>query len=244
LTTADLSLRLDGRTIVVIGASRGIGAACAQAANNAGAQVIGISRTGVAGGLDGIRPLSLDVRDPEVIADFFASGEPIDGVVNAAGTNRPGPAQSVDVAAYDEVFSLNTRASYFVLKAASAAMIRTGREGSLVTISSQMGHVGAVNRTVYCASKHAVEGMTKAFALELAPHGIRVNTVAPTFIATDLTTPMLADPAFRTDVLARIPLGRIGTPRDVAGAALFLLSPTSSLITGTSLMVDGGWTAV
>jgi NAD(P)-dependent dehydrogenase (short-subunit alcohol dehydrogenase family) len=241
------SLRLDGCAIVVIGASRGIGAACAEAASHAGAQVTGISRNGIASGASGgsvADSISLDVCDTDAVEQFFASCGRVDGVVNAAGTNRPGPAHAVDTAAYDAVFSVNVRASYFVLKAASAAMIRSGAGGSLVTISSQMGHVGAAERTVYCASKHAVEGMTKAYAVELAPHNIRVNTVAPTFIATDLTEPMLADPAFRADVLAKIPLGRIGVPGDVAGAALFLLSAASALITGTSLVVDGGWTAV
>jgi NAD(P)-dependent dehydrogenase (short-subunit alcohol dehydrogenase family) len=238
------SLRLDGRTVVVIGASRGIGAACAEAARHAGARVIGISRNAAAGGSDSADSISLDVCDTDAVERFFGSLGPVDGVINAAGTNRPGPADAVDTAAYDSVFSVNARASYFVLKSASAAMIRAGRGGSLITISSQMGHVGAANRTVYCASKHAVEGMSKAFALELALHNIRVNTIAPTFTATELTEPMLADPAFRADVLAKIPLGRIGKPADVAGAAVFLLSPASGLVTGTSLVVDGGWTAV
>jgi len=241
------AMRLDGRTVVVIGASRGIGAACAGAALAAGARVIGVSRTRSAS-----EPakrgtvsewVSLDVCDIDAVEAFFASCPRIDGVVNAAGTNRPGPASDIDEPTFDAVFSVNARASFFVLKAASAAMMRFGGGGSLLTISSQMGHVGAANRTIYCASKHAVEGMTKAFALELAPHNIRVNTIAPTFIATDLTEPMFEDPTFRSDVLAKIPLGRIGTPADVAGAALFLLSDASALITGTSLLVDGGWTA-
>jgi NAD(P)-dependent dehydrogenase (short-subunit alcohol dehydrogenase family) len=236
---------LAGRTIVVLGASRGIGRACAEAAALAGASVIGVARTSVREPHDSVATsVALDVTDVAVLREFFDRCVPIDGMINAAGTNRPGPADDVTPADFDAIFDVNARASYFALAGAARAMLRHGRSGALVTISSQMGHVGAPNRTVYCASKHAVEGMTKAFAVELASRNIRVNTVAPTFIATDLTEPMLADPSFRNDVLARIPARRIGTPADVAAAAVFLLSDAAALITGTSIRVDGGWTAL
>jgi len=242
---------LAGRTVVVVGASRGIGAACARAAAAHGASVVGVARSfpGTHGADPGTPagPMAtcyLDVTDLAALARFFRTCGPVDGVVNAAGTNVPQPARDVTRETFDAVFDLNVRASYFLLRAASQNMIDHRRRGSLVTVSSQMGHVGAANRTVYCASKHAVEGMAKAFALELAPAGIRVNTIAPTFISTDLTEPMFRDPAFRAEVLARIPIGRIGSPEDVAAAAVFLLGDGAGLITGTSVRVDGGWTAI
>ncbi len=242
---------LAGRTVVVVGASRGIGAACARAAGAHGASVVGIARSfpGTDGADSGapagrIATCSLDVTDLAALTRFFQTCGAVDGVINAAGTNIPQPARDVTSETFDAVFDLNVRASYFLLRAASQNMIDHRRPGSLVTVSSQMGHVGAPNRTVYCASKHAVEGMTKAFALELASAGIRVNTIAPTFISTDLTEPMFRDPAFRAEVLAKIPIGRIGTPEDVAAAAVFLLGDGAGLITGTSVRVDGGWTAI
>jgi NAD(P)-dependent dehydrogenase (short-subunit alcohol dehydrogenase family) len=242
----DESAPLLGRTVVVVGASRGIGAACAEAAASHGARVLAVARSFPDG-----RPAhlavsnqELDVTDLAAVERFFGAVGPVDGLVNAAGTNVPRPACEVDCATFDAVFAINVRASYFLLKAAAQNMVEHGRGGSLVTISSQMGHVGAATRTVYCASKHAVEGMTKAFALEYASASIRVNTVAPTFISTGLTEPMFRDAAFRADVLAKIPMGRIGTPPDVAAAAVFLLGDGARLITGTSIRVDGGWTAI
>jgi len=239
------SRTLAERTIVVVGASRGIGAACTSAITAAGARVVGISRSGsMPIEAKGSYGQALDVTDVAAVARFFKECPAIDGMVNAAGTNQPGPASQVSEEAFDTVFRLNTRAGYFLLKACADAMIRQDRAGGLITVSSQMGHVGAPNRTVYCASKHAVEGMTKAFALELAPRAIRVNTIAPTFIRTDLTEPMLRDPRFEADVLSRIPLGRLGTATEVAEAAVFLLSDAAAFVTGTSLRIDGGWTAV
>jgi NAD(P)-dependent dehydrogenase (short-subunit alcohol dehydrogenase family) len=120
---------------------------------------------------------------------------------------------------------------------------RKSRGGAILNMSSQMGHVGAVNRTVYCMTKHGIEGLTKAMALELAPHGIRVVSIAPTFIETPMTRPMMAKPEFARWVNERIPMGRVGQPEDVAAAVVFAASPAASLITGTSLVIDGGWTA-
>jgi NAD(P)-dependent dehydrogenase (short-subunit alcohol dehydrogenase family) len=138
---------------------------------------------------------------------------------------------------------VNVKGTFLTTQAAARRMVAAGTGGAIVNLSSQMGHVGAPRRSVYCATKHAVEGLTKALAVELAPHGIRVNSVAPTFVETPMTAPFLADEEFRADVLERIPLGRIGTVEDVVGAVLFLASPAAALVTGTSLLVDGGWTA-
>ncbi len=162
--------------------------------------------------------------------------------MNNAGTNIPQHFLEVEVDALDRVMGINFRAAFLVAQGAARIMARNNF-GVIVNMSSQMGHIGGVKRTVYCASKFAVEGMTKAMALDLAPHGIRVNAVAPTFVETPMTKPLLADPEFRRHVLDMIPLGTVGTPADIAGAVVFLASPAAALITGTSLLVDGGWTA-
>jgi NAD(P)-dependent dehydrogenase (short-subunit alcohol dehydrogenase family) len=167
----------------------------------------------------------------------------LDVLVNNVGMNRPLPVEAVDVATLDAMLGLNVRAVYRTSQSAARVMLGAGHGGSIIHMSSQMGHVGAPRRTVYCMTKHAVEGLTKALAVELAPRGIRVNSVAPTFIETDMTKPMLADSEFRRTVLENIPLGRVGQPEDVVGAVLFLASPASAMITGDSLRVDGGWTA-
>jgi NAD(P)-dependent dehydrogenase (short-subunit alcohol dehydrogenase family) len=167
----------------------------------------------------------------------------LDVLVNNAGMNVPLPIEEVDVATLDAMLALNVRAVYRTSQAAVRAMLRAGRGGSIIHMSSQMGHVGAPRRTVYCMTKHAVEGLTKAMAVELASRGIRVNAVAPTFIETELTRLMFSDVSFRREVLDAIPLGRIGTPEDIVGAVLFLASAASALVTGASLKVDGGWTA-
>jgi len=164
-------------------------------------------------------------------------------LVNNAGTNRPMPMWDVTEADYDAVLDLNVKSAFFVAQACAKGMIAEGVQGSLIHIGSQMGHVGGPNRALYCASKWALEGMNKAFALDLAPHGIRSNTIAPTFIETPLTKPFFENAAFKASVLAKIKLGRIGTVEDLMGAAVFLASDASALMTGTSLVVDGGWTA-
>jgi NAD(P)-dependent dehydrogenase (short-subunit alcohol dehydrogenase family) len=168
--------------------------------------------------------------------------ETVDILVNNAGTNRPLAIEAVDPETLDRMLSLNVRAVYRTSQSAARIMLRRG-SGSIVHITSQMGHVGAPGRTVYCMTKHAVEGLTKAMAVELAPRGIRVNSVAPTFIETELTRPMFADAVFRQSVLDSIPMGRMGTVDDVVSAVLYLCSRGAGLITGHSLVVDGGWTA-
>lgn len=246
------SFRLDGRRAIVTGAGRGIGLALASALAEAGAEVTLLARTGgeVAAAAEAIRAaggeavaVSLDVADLTAVASFFAERPAFQILVNNAGTNRPKPMQDVDVTDYDAVLDLNLKSAFFVAQACVREMLSAGSAGSLIHVGSQMGHVGGPNRSLYCASKWALEGMSKAFALDLAPHGIRSNTVAPTFIDTPLTRPYFEDPAFRASVLSKIKLGRLGTVEDLMGAVVFLASDASALMTGTSMVVDGGWTA-
>ena len=241
---------LEGRVVLVSGAGRGIGRAVALAFAAARAHTIAIARTPadldalVAESGGRIEPWVADVTQEDCYRRIEALGH-LDVLVNNAGTNRPQPIAEVEPATLDGIIDLNIRAVYRVSQAAARVMLRSppGRGGSIIHMSSQMGHVGAARRTVYCMSKHAVEGLTKAMAVELAPAGIRVNSVAPTFIETPLTRPMLEDADFRESVNANIPLGRVGQPEDVVGAVLFLASDAARFITGDSLKVDGGWTA-
>ncbi len=246
------SFRLDGRRALVTGAGRGIGLALAAALAEAGAEVTLVARSEAeiaagaetirAGGLSAEAAL-LDVTDMAAIEAFFRSRPAFNILVNNAGTNRPKPMQEVSEADYDAVLDLNAKSAFFVAQHAVRQMLAEGIAGSLVHIGSQMGHVGGPNRSLYCASKWALEGMSKAFALDLAAHGIRSNTIAPTFIETPMTKPFFEDEGFKASVLARIKLGRLGTVEDLMGAVLFLASDASALVTGTSLVVDGGWTA-
>ena len=243
------SFRLDGRRAIVTGAGRGIGFAAASALAQAGAHVTLVARSAdeIAAAAQQIGDLAehavLDVGDLDAVAAFFADRPAYDIVVNNAGTNRPKPMMTVTPQDYDAVLDLNLRSTFFVTQAAVAAMLAARVRGSLIHIGSQMGHVGGPNRSLYCASKWGLEGMSKAFALDLAPHGIRSNTIAPTFIETPMTRPFFEDTDFKASVLARIKLGRLGTVEDVMGAVVFLAGDASALMTGTSMIVDGGWTA-
>jgi NAD(P)-dependent dehydrogenase (short-subunit alcohol dehydrogenase family) len=187
--------------------------------------------------------LLLDVTDLAAMQRAMAVAAPFGILLNNAGTNRPKPLVDVTIDDFDAIMALNVRAAYFVAQAVARRLIEMQQPGSIINVSSQMGHVGAANRSVYCASKHAMEGFTKAMAIELAPHNIRVNSLGPTFLDTPLTRPFFQNRAFRDEVVSKIKLGRLGTVDDLMGAILFLASDASSLMTGSALVVDGGWTA-
>lgn len=246
------SFRLEGKRALVTGGTRGIGFAAAAALAEAGAAVTIISRTAAdvdravadfrgAGYIaDG---LTLDVTDIGAVEALIEKSDAFDVLVNSAGAARHAPVGEIAEADYDAVLAINLKATVFVSQAVARRLIRAGRPGSIITISSQMGHVGGPRRAVYAASKFAVEGMTKAMAIELGPHNIRVNTVCPTFIETELTAKTLSDPGFRDWVLSRIKLGRLGQVADIMGPVLLLASDAGAMMTGSALMVDGGWTA-
>ena len=246
------SMRLDGLTAVVTGAGRGLGRASALALAGAGAETVLVSRTeselqDVADtiGADGGQAATLvcDVTDGAQIDATIGALDRVDVLVNNAGMNIPEPFLDVTEDHFDRIMDLNVKAAFMVSQAAARRMQAGGRGGAIVNMSSQMGHVGAPNRTVYCTSKHAMEGMTKAMAVELAPHKIRVNSIGPTFILTPMTRPFFENQAFKEDTLSRIPLGELGELEDIMGAVVFLASPAAALITGAALVVDGGWTA-
>ncbi len=237
---------LGGQNAVVTGASKGIGAAIAVALADCGARVLAVARgeevfRALAQHHPLIEPWVADIRDPSFVSQLEAHD--VDILINNAGINVPLPMAEVPVEVLDEMLSLNIRCAYLVAQSAIRSMLRRQKSGCIVNVTSQMGHVGSPNRTVYCMTKHGLEGLTKAMAVELAKHRIRVNSVAPTFVETPLPRPMLANPEFRAFVERMIPLGRIARPEDVSAAVLYLCSPLAAMITGTSLMVDGGWTA-
>ncbi len=240
--------RLDNKHALVTGAGKGIGRACAQRLAESGASVIAVARTeadleSLASAYPGlIEPWVADVTN-EGFLQRIESLEQLDILVNNVGTNKPQAFTEVERDALDSMLNLNVRSAFLVAQVAARVMVKQG-SGSIINMGSQMGHVGARNRTVYCMTKHAIEGLTKAMAVELAPQGVRVNSVAPTFIETPLTKPMFENPEFHQDVISRIPMGHIGQVDDVANAVLFLASPAANMVTGDSLKVDGGWTAV
>jgi NAD(P)-dependent dehydrogenase (short-subunit alcohol dehydrogenase family) len=246
------AFRLDDKTALVTGAGRGIGRAVALAMAAAGAELILISRTQsqleqvaaeIASHGGRARAMPLDVTDSAAMRNLMAGLDRIDILVNNAGLNRPQRFLEVDEETLDRLLALNVRAAFLIAQAAARRMVSDGG-GVIINMSSQMGHVGSErDRTVYVMTKHALEGLTKAMAVELAAKGVRVVSVAPTFIDTPLVRPFFDDPTFRQWVLDRIPLGRLGTVEEVANAVVFLASPAASLITGSSLLVDGGWTA-
>ena len=246
------SFRLDGKRALVTGAGRGIGLAAASALAQAGAHVTLVARTvaEIEAAAQAIRArgdqaavLPLDVTDVGAARAAVAQAAPFDILVNNAGMNRPAPYIDVTVEDFDAILSLNVRAAFFMAQAVARRLIEARRPGSIINVSSQMGHVGAARRSVYCASKHAVEGFTKAMAIELAPHNIRVNSLGPTFLETPMTRPFFANEAFRAEVLGKIKLGRLGQLEELTGAIIFLAGDASSLMTGSALVLDGGWTA-
>lgn len=245
-------LRLDGLRALVTGAGRGLGVAAAAALSQAGAHVTLAARTTSdldlvvqairkAGGQ--AEALTLDVTNSGAVRDAVVERGPFQILVNNAGTNRPALLTDTTDEDIDAVFSLNVKAALYVAREVARGLIKAQLPGSLITVSSQMGHVGGSKRTVYCASKHAIEGLTKALAWELGINRIRVNTLCPTFIETAMTQSTFADPKFSEYALSRIALGRVGQLEDVMGAIVFLASDASALVTGSALMVDGGWTA-
>ena len=244
--------RLDGHRALVVGASSGIGLGCAVALAAQGAAVTLAARradrleqavAALRDGGHGAEALALDVTETDTMRAALDARAPYDILVNAAGIARHGPATDTAEDDFDAVMAVNHRAAHLLAGTVARRLIAEGRPGSIVTISSQMGHVAGPDRSVYAASKHAVEGMTKAMAIEWGPHGIRVNTVCPTFVLTELTAPILSDPEVRAWVEGKIKLPRLAEVQDISSAVAFLCSPAAAMITGTSLLVDGGWTA-
>jgi NAD(P)-dependent dehydrogenase (short-subunit alcohol dehydrogenase family) len=250
--SADSAFRLDGKIALVTGSGRGIGRGVALALAGAGAEVVLVSRTPseldevalkIASEGGKARALPLDVTRTDAVRAAVAGLDRLDILVNNAGLNRPQPFLEVDEQTLDLLLDLNVRAAFVVAQAAARVMVGQGG-GVIINVSSQMGHVGSErDRTVYVMTKHALEGLTKAMAVELAGKGVRVVSIAPTFVETPLSKPFLGDPDTRKWVLSRIPLGRVGTVEEVAAAVVFLASPAAALVTGSSLLVDGGWTA-
>lgn len=244
------SQRLDGKRALVTGASSGIGQGCAVALAEAGAHVVCAARgmDKLQSGVDAMiaegwsaEALALDMSDLAALAEMFATQDPFDVVVNSAGLARHSPAFETTPEDYDAVMNLDLRAAYFLSVGAAKGML--GRGGSIIHISSQMGHVGGIDRAVYCAAKHGLEGMVKAMAIEWGGERIRINTVCPTFIRTPLTAPTFDDPEKAAWIEEKIKLGRVGEVEDIMGAVAYLASSASAMVTGTSLLIDGGWTA-
>lgn len=246
------SFRLDGKRALVAGASSGIGLAAAAALAQAGAHValaarsadkLAVAVSSLTGAGLSANALVIDVQDIEATESAIASHAPFDILVNSAGLARHGPALDTEPADFDAVVGLNLRGAYFLTRAVARNLIAAKRPGSLINISSQMAHVGGIDRAVYSATKHAVEGFTKSMAIEWGKHGVRVNTICPTFIRTPLTEQTFSNPERVKWIEEKIKLGRMGEVEDIMGPVVFLASDAASMITGSALMVDGGWTA-
>lgn len=246
------SFRLDDRRALVTGAGRGLGLAMATALAEAGAHVVLAARTEsqVADAASSLRAAGhsaeaavVDVQDREAFQALVDRAGPFHVFINNAGTNTPQHLFDITEADYDAIAGLNIKAALFCAQSVAKSMVDAGIAGSIINTSSQMGHVGGPKRAVYCATKFAVEGFTKSMALEMAEHGIRVNTICPTFVLTELTEVSFNDPKTRAMIEDKIALGRVGRLEDMMGAAVFLASDASALMTGSALMLDGGWTA-
>ena len=246
------TMSLAGKRAVVTGASSGIGMAAAVALGEAGADVMLVARRAAplqelasamqqAGMTATAWPL--DITDIPLMQDQMATAGPFDILVNSAGMARHGPAVETTQDDFDAVTGANLKSAYFLAQSVAKGLIAAGKPGSLITISSQMGLVGGIDRAVYAATKHAVEGFTKSMAIEWGPQNIRVNTICPTFILTPLTAPTFNRPERRHWIGEKIKLGRVGRVEDIMGAVTFLASDAAALITGSALVVDGGWTA-
>ena len=247
------NMRLDGLTALVTGAGRGLGEGCALALAEAGADLILVSRTESELNLvkekieskgGKANALICDITDTNRMQNIIEDQERIDILMNNAGANIPEPFIEVSEQNLDFLLNINVKSMFMVAQACMRKMLQGCRGGSIIHMSSQMGHVGSPRRSVYCLTKHAVEGMSKAIAAEGATDGIRSNCIGPTFVETPMTKPMFEDPEFNTFVMDRILMGRLGKISDITGSVVFLASPASTLITGASLTIDGGWTAV
>jgi len=248
------SFRLTGQVALVTASARGIGKACALALAQAGADIIlGLRNKDSAQvlvrqiqtiGRD-VLPVQMDVTQMQEILEGVQAGvkhfHRIDILVNNAGIGAPNPAERVNEKDFDETLAVNLKGTFFTAQAVGRVMIKQ-RHGRIINISSQAGFVALPTESVYCMTKAAISHLTKCLALEWAPYNITVNAVAPTFIETPGTKKWLGNRDFRKSVQKRIPLGRIGNPREVAEPVVFLASPAASLITGATLMIDGGWT--
>ena len=246
------SFSLKGRTALIVGASSGIGTACAVALAEHGAKVTLAARRKdkleiLAHQMEKkefeVKILELDINDIVKTSDTISKLEIFDILVNSAGIAKHSASVDTVCHDFDVVMNTNLRGAYFLTQAVAKNLILEKKKGSLINISSQMGLVGGQERAVYCASKHAVEGFTKAMAIEFGNHNIRVNTICPTFILTDMTKKTFEVPEKRKWIEEKIKIGRIGKVEDIMGAVVYLASDASSLVTGSSLLVDGGWTA-